>query len=148
METNFEMFDKFNEMYNIEELQGDSSPVEYVEVPKGDYEVAITKLELGQSKAGLPQVKIWFKVIAGEYKGQLIFMNQNVTQSFQLRIVRNLLEKLGTGHDLSFVNYKQYAILLRDIFVSIDGTAEFQLSYGENDKGFNTYEIVKRFDLN
>lgn len=148
METNFEMFEKFNEMYNVEELRSSGSPVEYVDVPLGDYEVAITRLVLGESKKKTPQVQIWFDVVAGEYKGQRIFMYQNVDYGFQFDIVNKFLKGLDTGHEIFFKDFVQYGVLLMEIFASVNGKAEFQLAYGENDKGFNTYEIVKRFDLN
>ena len=54
------------------------------EVPHGTYEVEINKLELGKSKKGDPMFSCWFKILAGEYKGSLIFMNQIVTQGFQI----------------------------------------------------------------
>jgi len=43
------------------------------EVPHGTYEVEINKLELGKSKKGDPMFSCWFKILAGEYKGSLIF---------------------------------------------------------------------------
>ena len=54
-----EMFAKFNEMFGGEEglrdLQNDiasqgSKTGDFVEVPHGDYEVKVVKIELGQSK--------------------------------------------------------------------------------------------------
>lgn len=54
------------------------------EVPHDTYEVAITKLELVKSKKGDPMVTCWMKILEGEYKGSLIFMNQVVTQGFQI----------------------------------------------------------------
>ena len=57
------------------------------EVPHDTYEVEINKLELGKSKKGDPMFSCWFKILAGEYKGSLIFMNQIVTQGFQIGAV-------------------------------------------------------------
>lgn len=45
------------------------------EVPHDTYEVAINKLELTKSKKGDPMVTCWMKIVEGEYKGSLIFMN-------------------------------------------------------------------------
>ena len=56
------------------------------EVPHDTYEVAINKLELTKSKKGDPMVTCWMKIVEGEYKGSLIFMNQVVTQGFQIHI--------------------------------------------------------------
>ena len=64
------------------------------EVPHGTYEVAITKLELGESKKHDPMVKVWFKIVEGDFKGSLIFMNQVINQGFQIHIVNELLRDI------------------------------------------------------
>lgn len=144
---NMALFEKFNESFDVAGLQEDianAGTTEYKEVPHGDYEVAIGKLELGESKKGLPQAKVWFKIVAGEYKGQLIFMNQNLTSGFQIHTMNEFLESLESGLDVSFENFVQYANLLESVFNAIESD-EFQLAYGENSKGFNTYTIVQKF---
>lgn len=144
---NMALFEKFNESFDVAGLQEDianAGTTEYKEVPHGDYEVSIGKLELGESKKGLPQAKVWFKIVAGEYKGQLIFMNQNLTSGFQIHTMNEFLESLESGLDVSFENFVQYANLLESVFNAIESD-EFQLAYGENSKGFNTYTIVQKF---
>lgn len=64
------------------------------EVPHDTYEVAVTKLELTKSKKGDPMVTAWMKIVEGEYKGSLIFMNQVVTQGFQIHIANEFLRAL------------------------------------------------------
>ena len=61
------------------------------EVPHDTYEVAVTKLELVKSKKGDPMVTCWMKIVEGEYKNSLIFMNQVVTQGFQLHIANEFM---------------------------------------------------------
>lgn len=143
------LFEKFNETFDVDGLKEDAAnagnPTERVEVPHGDYEVAITKLELGESKKGLPQAKVWFKIVAGDYKGQLIFMNQNVTGGFQIHTMNEFLESLEAGLPVVFEDFVQYAELLDAVFKAVDGRFEYQLAYGENSKGFNTYNIVQKF---
>lgn len=120
------------------------------EVPHGTYEVAITKLELGESKKHDPMVKVWFKIVEGEYKGSLIFMNQVVTQGFQIHIVNELLCDIASGMDtppeIVFHTYRQYGELLMDIAEAIDGSFEYSVKYGEN-KGFNTFRIEEVYAL-
>ena len=77
------MFEKWNKNMDVEGIRKDltdieSNKKEYKEVPCDVYEVEITKLFLDESKnSGLPMMKVWFKVVSdGEYKNQLIFMNQ------------------------------------------------------------------------
>lgn len=83
------------------------------EVPHDTYEVAINKLELTKSKKGDPMVTCWMKIVEGEYKGSLIFMNQVVTQAFQIHIanefMRALVQEMETPVEVQFKTYSQYA---------------------------------------
>lgn len=149
------MFDKFNAMVDVEGLKKDvaeaaTSTGEFVEVPKGDYEVKVVKIELGETgerskTPGMPMAKVWFEVVAGDYKGQKIFMNQMLTSGFGIHKMNELLESLETGIPVSFENFNQYNELFAMVFDAVDGKAEFQLAYGENKKGFSTYTIVQRY---
>lgn len=142
-------FSKFDKQVDLEGLKKDienSANNDFKEVPHGNYEVAIAKLELNESKKGDPMVKAWFKIVSGEYKGSLIFMNQVITRGFQIHIVDELLRSLDSGVEVSFESYSQYAELLMDIFEAIDSNFEYGLKYGEN-KGFDTFEITDVFEL-
>ena len=149
------IFDKFNEMIDVEGLKKDvesaaSSSGDFVEVPKGDYEVKVSKIELSETgekskTPGMPMAKVWFDILAGDYKGQKIFMNQMLTSGFGIHKMNEFLDSLETGIPVSFENFRQYADLFKQIFDAVDGKAEFQLSHGENNKGYSTYTIVQRF---
>lgn len=143
------IFEKFNAQFDIEGLKNDEAKsgttTEFVEVPKGDYEVSITKLELAESKKGLPQVKCWFKIVAGDFQGQLIFMNQNVTSGYGLHVCNEFLASLESGINIEFQDFVQYADMIESVFHAIESD-EYQLAYGENAKGFSTYTIVKKFE--
>ena len=146
-------FSKFDKQVDLDGLKNDVKEAEenggtgnYKEVPLGTYEVAITKLELSESKKHDPMVKVWFKILEGEYKGSLIFMNQVITQGFQIHIVDEFLRSLETDVEIGFESYSQYAQLLMDVYEAVDGNFEYGLEYGEN-KGFNTFEITEVFEL-
>ncbi len=146
------MANKFNSMFDVAALKADIENAaangngNYKEVPCGDYEVKVTKMELGESKKGAPMVTIWFKVLAGEYEGSLIFMNQVITQGFQIHICNNLLKSFDTGHDVHFDDFDQYEQLIMDISEAIDEKKlEYGLKLGEN-KGFKTFEITEVFE--
>ena len=153
MDTN--IFDKFNHMIDIAGLKADvesakNNTGDFVEVPKGDYEVKVVKIELGETSErsknpGMPMAKVWFDILAGEYKGQKIFMNQMLTTGFGIFKMNEFLNSLETGIPVVFENFIQYADLFAMIFAEVDGKAEYQLKYGENKSGFSTYEIVQRF---
>lgn len=146
-------FSKFDKKVDLEGLKNDIADAEengggnFKEVPLGTYEVAITKLELGESKKGDPIVKVWFKIVSeGEFKNSLIFMNQVITRGFQIHIVDEFLRSLETDVDITFESYSQYADMLMDVFEEIEGNYEYGLKYGENN-GFNTFEITDIFEL-
>ena len=146
------IFDKWNKAVDLDRLKKDMANAEqdnkeYVDVPVGTYEVKLAKAELKASKKTQdPMVSLWFKVIEGDYKGQTIFMNQIVTQGFQLNIVNTFLRSMDTDIEIEFVDYKQYADMLLDVAEACEKT-EFALKYGENAKGFKTFEIVEVFDV-
>ena len=149
------IFEKFNAMFDVEGLKEDinkaeESSGEFVEVPKGDYEVKIVKLELGETSEksknpGAPMAKVWFEIVAGDYKGQKIFQNQMLTTGFGIHKMNEFLDSLETGIRVQFENFTQYADLFKQIFNAVDGTSEYQLAYGENNKGYSTYTIVQKF---
>ena len=146
-------FSKFDKQVDLEGLKQDIAEAaengggDFKEVPVGTYEVAITKLELGESSKNDPMVKIWFKILDGEFKNSIIFMNQVVTRGFQIHIVDEFLKSLETDVDIYFESYSQYNEVLLDVFEAVNGKLEFALKYGKNDKGFNTYEITEVFEV-
>lgn len=121
------------------------------EVPHDTYEIAIQKLELAKSKKGDPMVTCWMKIVEGEYKGSLIFMNQVVTQGFQIHIVnefvRALVAEMENPIDVQFKTYNQYGNMLMDVMEAIDNNFEYQLDYRENSKGYNEFEIKEVYIL-
>lgn len=144
-------FSKFDKQVDIEGLKKDIKDAEqntgdFKEVPLGAYEVKITKLELAESKKGDPIVKIWFKIVNGEYKGSIIFMNQVITRGFQIHIVDDFLRSLESGVEIGFESYSQYAELLMDVFEAIDNNFEYGLDYNER-KGFKTFKVYEVFEL-
>lgn len=146
-------FSKFDKQVDLEGLKQDIAEAaengggDFKEVPVGTYEVAITKLELGESSKNDPMVKVWFKILDGEFKNSIIFMNQVVTRGFQIHIVDEFLKSLETDVDIYFESYSQYNEVLLDVFEAVNGKLEFALKYGKNDKGFNTYEITEVFEV-
>lgn len=146
------IWEKFDKVIDVEGLQKDvqeaaKNGANYREVPHGEYEVKIEKLELVESKKGDPMVTIWFKVVSGEYKGSIIFFNQVITQGFQIHIVNELLRSLDSDIEVEFKTYKQYGQLLMDIHEAIDGRLEYGLKYAEGKKGFSTYEITDVYEV-
>lgn len=146
---NTKIWDEFDNSIDTEGLQNDVKDAAENggtrrEVPHDTYEVKIDKLELVKSKKGDPMVTCWMKIIEGEYKNSLIFMNQVINQGFQIHIVneflRDLVSEMEEPIDIEFKTYRQYGGLLMDVMEAIDGNFEYNVDYGEN-KGFNTFKI-------
>lgn len=152
------IFDKWDKNVDTEALAKDTAEVaanggtgQYKEVPHGDYEVCIQQIELKESKKGDPMVTIWFKIVDGEYKNNIIFFNQVITQGFQVHIVNEMLRmivsEMKDAPVIEFKSYRQYNDLLMDIFEEVSDNFEFALSYKKGKKDFSTYEIKEVFVL-
>lgn len=156
MEKN--IFAQWDNAVDNEGLQKDIHEAEqnrkgtYKEVPHGKYEVSIEKMELVATKEDKkPLVSVWMKICDGEFKGSLIFMNQVITQGFQIHIVneflRSLIQDCADAPVVEFKSYAQYAELLMDIHELIADSFEYAVDYGQTKKGFNTFEITEVFAL-
>lgn len=152
-------FEKFDQMVDLDGLKADIKAAsdggktrEHKDVPHGDYEVAIEKLELTTTKtSGKPMLSCWFRVVSdGEYAGQMIFMNQVVAQGFQIHIANEFLKSIADAPGaptVTFDSFSQYAQLIMDVAEFIDGKYEYALHYDENAKGYDTFEIMEIFEL-
>lgn len=146
-------FAKFNSMVDLDALKADVQKAsdgnfEKKEVPCGTYEVKIEKLELVESKAGKPMLSVWFRILTGDFEKQMIFMNQVITQGFQIHICNEFLRSLDTGVDVHFDDFVQYNDIIMDVAekINIQGL-EYALEYGES-KGYNTFKITEVFETN
>lgn len=146
------IFEKWNKSVDMEGLKADISEADqgnrdFDEVPKGTYEVKINKMELKESSKGQPMLSIWFKIIAGDYKGQMIFMNQVINQGFQISIAKRFLLSLDAvdESEITFEDYGQFNQLVLDVFEGA-GELEYLLEYGQNKNGFNTFKIMEVYD--
>ncbi len=148
------IWDEFDKAIDTKAIQNDiasgaAASGSFKEVPHGEYEVSIEKMELVATKeTHKPMLSVWFKVLSeGEYKGSLIFMNQVVEQSFQVHIANDFLKSLESGLDVEFKTYKQYGNLIMDIHEAISGKLEYALKYSKNSKGYNRFEITEIFEI-
>lgn len=147
------IFDKWNKNIDIEGLKKDietakeSGSGEYKEVPVGTYEVNIEKMELRESSKGDPMVTVWFRILTGEYKNSVLFMNQVITQGFQIHIVNEFLRSLSAVDSVEFKDYSQYNDLLMDISEAIDEQGlEYLLEYKRSKKDFPIYTIKEVYE--
>ena len=145
------IFEKWNSNIDLAGLQQDIKDAqdnnkEFEAVPHGEYEVKLDKLELKATKKGDPMVSAWFTILEGKYKNSKLFMNQVVTQGFQIHIVNEFLRSMKTDIDIDFVDYKQYADLLLDVAEFCDANnLEFAIKYEDN-KGYDKFTITEVFE--
>lgn len=148
------IFDKFDANINTKQLSEDVKNYEanggntdYEEVPVGNYEVKVEKMELKESKNGKPMVTIWFKILAGNFKNSYIFMNQILVEPFQVHIVKDLLKSLDSGLEIDFESYSQFHHLILDVHEAINqAKLEYQLEYTTDKKGYGKYKIVEVYE--
>lgn len=149
------LFEKFNKQFDIEGLKKDVQDVsnnsgggDYKNVPYGEYEVAVEKMELKESSKGNPMLSIWFKVLsAGEFEGSILFYNKVLTKGFFIHQACELMRSFETGVEIEFDDFEQFNDVIENVFESVqDAGLEFALKYSQNKKGFDKYEITDVFE--
>ena len=153
---------KFDKNVDIEALQADVEEVEknggtgdYPEIPDGQYEVEVEVMELVESKKGDPMLKIWFKILEGDYTGQKIFYYKVMQPQndgafgYQLHQNNEMLRALWDceKEDVKFTGFEDYAELVLDIHEDIEGKFEYLLKKEKDDKGYDQFEIVEIFEV-
>lgn len=146
---------RFNKNIDVEGLKKDVAEAKENggrrDVPYDTYEVAVNKLELRESKKGAPMISCWFKIIAGEYKGSMIFANFVISEGWQINNALNFLESLiredgVNSPDIYFEDYEQLENLLMDMAELIDKNYEYSVRYWE-EKGYPRFEIEDIYDV-
>ena len=147
------IFDKWNKAVDTKGLAEDAKEAEqnggsgdYPEVPVGQYEIKIDKMELKESSKGDPMFSAQFRILAGDHENQCLFMNQVITQGFQIGIVNKFLRSLEVMDDVEFKDYEQYNNVILDIMEQVDGNLEFLLEYKKSKKDFPIYTIKEVYE--
>lgn len=144
-------FSKFDNMVDLEGLKNDAKEAsergaDFTEIPCGEYEVRVERLEMGETKDGSPKMMVWFKIVNGVYKGQMIFWNQKISKGFHIHLCNTFLRSLETSQEVTFDSFRQYAELMFEIEGEIKRNGwEYALEYGERNK-FKTFKILERFE--
>lgn len=146
-----DLFAKFDKMYDVAGLKEDikkaaENKTDYDEVPDGDYEVAITKMELKESSNGNPMISAWFKIVDGSHKNQIIFANLMLTSAFGIHKANEFLRSLGSGLNVEFDGFSKYNELINQVF-ECSKSYEYALEYTHNSKGYPEYKINDVFEL-
>ena len=157
------IFEQWDNAFNMGDIQKEIQEAakgehkEFEEVPHGQYEVSIEKMELtATKKTNKPMVSVWFNIVNGEFKNQKIFMNSVIDPTSEWRgmqvhnvneFLRSLVQDCENVPVVEFINFAQYKDLIMDIHELVAESFEYGLKYGKNKKGFNTFEITDVFVL-
>lgn len=147
-------WDKFDSNVDVEgineDLQNNKENFgEFKEVPLGEYEVRVNKMELTTSKKGDPMLAIRFRILDGPFKNSLVFYNQVLTLGFQIHMANEMLRSFDTGIEIpsEFKGYSALNELILDVSEEIDAQGlEYALKYDENKKGYKTFKIMEVFE--
>ena len=145
------IFDKWNKAVDVEGLKKDIAEAEanggsgdFREVPVGSYEVKIDKMELKESSKGNPMFFCQFRILQGEFSNSCLFMNQVITQGFQIGQVNAFLRSLQVFDDseIEFKDYSQYNDLIMDVMEEVESSGmEYLVEYKKSKSDFPIYTI-------
>lgn len=152
---------KFDKTVDFEALQEDVKEAEkgggdYPEIPDGQYEVEVSKMELGSSKKGDPMLVVWFTILEGEFKNSKLFnygvMQPNNANAYGFQVHKNntLLRDLWepeNDDEVTLTSFEQYNELILDIAEEIQDEVVFVIEKVTDAKGFVNYKVIESFDL-
>lgn len=157
------IWEEFDKNVDLEGLQKDLDEFEknggqqnFKEVPHGNYEVAVDKMEMKTSKnTKKPMFTVWFKIVEGEYKNSMIFVNQVIDKPYGIHKMHELLRGLTSECDGEYnftttnFSYTRCNEQILDAFEEIHGNYEFALEYKANTKNpqFNDFKILEVYEL-
>lgn len=147
-------FSKFDSMFNLEGLKEDIKAAadrntERVEVPDGQYECKVEKMEMKESKTGNPMISIWFRIVAGDFKNSVLFMNQTIHTGFGLHTAKKTLSDMDTGLPIDFQSFTQFASLIESVKEAIETQKlEYAVKYTTTKNDFKNFEITEVFRPN
>ncbi len=152
---------KLDKMVDFEALEEDvksaaSNSGDFPDIPDGQYETVINKMELGQSKKGDPMVIIWFDITEGEFENSKLFyygvIQPENTNAYGFQVHKNneLLRSLWEPEnedDVKLISFEQYSELILDIAEEIQDDVGFVINKETDKKGFVNYKVIEAFDL-
>lgn len=148
------IWEKFDSMMDVEGLKQDIKAAaernnEFVEVPDGQYECSVEKLEMKESKSGKPMISIWFKILAGDFKNSILFMNQTIHTGYGLHTAKKMLSDMDTGLPVDFQSFAQFADLIESVKEAIKTQKlEYAVKYTTTKNDFKNFEITEVFRPN
>lgn len=130
----------------IKDLESGKQNSEHPEVPHGEYDVVVEKLELGVSKKGNPMTTVWLRIIEGQWADSIIFANLVMSKDYGIFNTKKFVKSLQPSVPVVFENFTQWDILIKGIAEELCDKYIYTLKYGQtiNKKGekFPSYIIT------
>ncbi|MDF2612804.1 MAG: hypothetical protein K0S71_590 [Clostridia bacterium] len=118
---------------------------EFREVPAGEYEAAIEKMEIKKSKKGSDMLSIWFTILDGDYANNKLFFNQVLTNAFGLHKANEMLRSLKSDQPVTAKSLDAYTQLVNAMFEELPYKHEYLVKYTPNAK--DTIVIADVFNI-
>ena len=147
-------FKKFQEQFPAAEMTKAVEQAKenggYEKIPDGEYRCKVEKMELKESKKGMPMCSIMFRILAGDLKKQCIFYNRVLAgtknDGFMMKSNNDFLESLDSGVDVKFDDWEQYDDMILDIAEAIDADKLEYMVEVTTDGKYQILEIVDIID--
>jgi len=149
-------FSKIDRTVDLKGLQADVEEAvkngggDFPTIPAGQYDVRLETMEIKGTKAdpNRPMLAVSFKILAGEYKNQRLFMNRVLygtkNDKNMIASAMGFLKSLDSGVPIQFSGYGQFAQLVLDVAEAIDGKLEYAVEYDPD--AFNSIHVSEVFD--
>lgn len=144
-------FEKFQQQFPADKMakaveEAEENGGGYDKISDGEYRCKVEKMELKESRKGVPMCSIMFRIVAGDFKKHCLFYNRVLAgtknDGFMIKGCNDFLDSLDSGIDVEFKNWEQYNNLILDIFEAITADKlEYTVSV-ENDGDYSNLEIV------
>lgn len=147
----WEKFDTNTDLAGFEEdvKAAESKGGDFEDLPYGKYEVALDNIELKPTKkTGAPMIVSVFKVVEGQHKGRLIWVNQVVDTGMKMSIGLRFINAMKPEDKVAFSKeggMSQLSDDLQGAAAFIKDNHEFVLEFYQNDKGYDQYDIKEVF---
>lgn len=147
-----DIFAKWDNEIDVEGLKKEiddiqNSNVDFEQAEHGTYEIKIGAMQVKSSKSGKPMLSVWFKVVEPGFTHLSFNMNQVLLHKYSIKNAMDFLRSLKSNQDIEFINYSQFAKLVEDVFNDINGKLEYVVVYGQNNAGFDTFEVTDVFHV-
>ncbi len=157
MAIDFSAFDDKVDLAALQKEVAETKDTDFADVPDGKYIVSIEKMEIKETKA---RDKLMFsaemKIKEGEQKNRKIFFNRTITGNKNtdrwndgkaIKSVCTWVNELLTEDEepVGFINYRDFADQILDVFQCIQGNIEVEVTYAANK--FNPITIEEVFEV-